>query len=119
MNLNHKQLRTLRHMLGIDRPEVNHPKSYRDYYCASRGDDHLKELARLGAVQMYRQSDGYDWYCCTEPGRTAAFESHKRTLLPKAKRLYIKFLDIKDAIPDLTFGEFLTGPEFDEARRAV
>lgn len=38
MNLNDEHLRILRHMLGVDLPEVKKPKPYRDYYCANRGN---------------------------------------------------------------------------------
>ena len=41
MNLTDEQLQTLRHMLGIDKPDEREPEPYRDYYCASRGDANL------------------------------------------------------------------------------
>jgi hypothetical protein len=112
-----EQLRILRHMLGIDLPDVRAPRPYRDYYCANSGDERLQELALLGAVRLYRQRDGYDWYCCTDAGRAAAFESHKRIRLPKAKRIYRRFLNVRDACQDLTFRQFLTSPEFAQTRR--
>jgi hypothetical protein len=117
MKLTDEQNRILRHMLGIDLPDVKEPKPYRNYYCANCDDDQLAELARLGAVRLYSRRDGYDWYCCTDAGRAAAFASHKRIRLPKAKRIYSRFLDVKDALCDLTFREFLTAPEFAQTRR--
>lgn len=115
--LTDEQTRILRHMLGIDLPDVKNPKPYRDYYCANRGDEQLAELARLGAVHLYSQHGGYDWYCCTDIGCAAAFASHERIRLPKAKRIYRRFLDVKNGISDLTFKKFLTAPEFAQTRR--
>ena len=117
MKLTNEQLQTLRHMLGIDEPSTPTPKPYRDYYCANPGDERMQELVRLGAVRLYAQRDGYDWYCTTEAGRAAAMESHKRIQWPKPKRVYSKWLDVRDALPDVTFRRFLTEPRFAETRR--
>lgn len=111
------QLQTLRHMLGIDDPYAKTPQPYRDYYCANRGDENLHELARIGAVRLYSQRDGYDWYCCTDVGRAAAMASHKTIRKSKGSRLYSKFLDVRDCFPDLTFRQFLTEPDFKETRQ--
>lgn len=116
MKLTDEQLRILRHMLGIDLPREREPEPYRDYYCASRGDAELAELARLGAVRLFRQCEHYDWYCTTETGRAAAIASHRRIRYPKPRRVYCKFLQVSDAFPDLTFREFLTNPDFAETR---
>lgn len=116
MNLTDEQLQTLRHMLGIDKPDERAPKPYRDYYCASRGDADLAELARIGAVRLYRQCEHYDWYCTTDAGRAAAIASHQKIRRPKSKRIYSKYLDIADVHADLTFREFLTSPAYADAR---
>lgn len=117
MKLTDYQLQTLRHMLGIDDPCTRAPKPYRDNYCANPRNEHLHELARIGAVRLYAQRDGYEWYCTTEAGRAAAMESHKRIQWPKPKRVYSKWLDVRDALPDVTFQRFLTAPQFAETRR--
>lgn len=121
MVLTEKQLDTLRHMLGINTPWTAKPEPTRDYYCASPGYAEIVELERIGAVICYRRADDftrYDWYCCTDSGRAAAMESHKTIRYSKAKRVYWKFLDISDSLPDLTFKQFLTNPEFAETRRS-
>lgn len=116
MKLSDKQLDTLRHMLGINTPWDARPKPYRDYYCASKGDAKLAELASLGMVRLYSTRDGYEWYCCTDAGKAAAMASHKTIRYTKAKRVYSKFLDVRDALNDLTFHEFLTHPDFKQSR---
>ncbi|MDO5674812.1 MAG: hypothetical protein Q4G66_07855 [bacterium] len=117
MKLSNKQLQTLRHMLGIDRPNESAPKPYRDYYCANRGDAELIELAKIGAVILYRQSDQYDWYRTSRAGRVAAIASHREIRRPKAKRLYHQFLLIKDVDGGLTFRDFLTSPVYADVRK--
>lgn len=115
MNLSVEQLRILRHMLGIDRPEVAQPKPYRDYYCANPGDPSMVELERLGAVKQYDDRGDYAWYTCTDEGRAAGMASHKTIRYSAAKRRYIRFLDLRECWPDLTFRKFLTDPRFNEA----
>lgn len=115
MNLSVEQLRVLRHMLGIDRPDAAKPVSYRDYYCANPGDPDLIELARLGAVRLYDTRGGYEWYTCTDEGRAAAIASHKTIRYTPAKMRYSRYLDMKDCYPDLTFHRFLTDPRFRSA----
>lgn len=112
-----EQAQILRHMLGIDKPEARVPVPYRDYYCASRGDTVLAAMAAAGLVECYRRDEHYDWYTTTEAGRTLAFRSHRASRNPKAKRVYLRFLSISDVYPGLTFREFLTRPEFADARR--
>lgn len=114
-----EQLRTLRHMLGIDRPDMAKPVPYRDYYCANPGDPELHELARLGMVRLYSTHGSYEWFCCTDAGRAAAIASHKAIRHTKAKRLYRRYLDISDCFPDLTFKRFLTDPQFADTRRTA
>lgn len=117
MTLTDEQLRTLRHMLGIDQPYVRRPEPYRNYFCANRGDEELAELERLGAVERYAQHSGYDWYRCTPAGEALARSSHRVFRKPKAQRVYHQFLVYSDVCPDLTFREFLTSPKFARARR--
>lgn len=112
MKLNPDQLRILRHMLGINKPEADKPAPYRDYYCANPGDPMMVELARIGAVVIYDQRGGYEWYTCTPEGRATAIASHKTIRYSAAKRRYIHFLDLKDCCPDVTFHQFLTDPRY-------
>ena len=121
MNLTEEQLRILRHMLGITDP-FKRPVPYRDYYCANPGDEVLHELARLGAVKMYRrtteaQGGDYEWFTCTPEGRAAAIADHRANRPSKSKRVYSAFLEVSDCFADLTFKQFLTDPEFAETRR--
>lgn len=123
MNLTPDQLDTLRHMLGIDTPDDRVPNPYRDYYCAAAGDVKLAELERMGAVKCTRRAglpgvfSEYDNYVTTPAGRAAAIASHRTIRRTKAQRVYSKFLDVSDCFADLTFREFLTGPEFAQTRR--
>lgn len=119
MELTHEQLDTLRHMLGINDPWHSEPKPYRDYYCANPGDENMRELLRLGAVELYSTRDSYEWFKTTPAGRGAAMESYKAIRKTKSARVYSKFLDARDVWPDLTFREFITRPMFAETRRAA
>ncbi|MBX3659194.1 MAG: hypothetical protein KF740_12230 [Ramlibacter sp.] len=86
------------------------------------GDTEFVELEKVGAVERYRKAGGgseYDYYRCTEAGRAAAMASHRSIRLTKPQRVYAKFLDVSDALGDITFKEFLTNPEYREARRAA
>lgn len=116
-----EHLDMLRHMLGINDPsKLREP--YRDYAAAIPGDTLFVEMENLGLVKRYRKADEtteYDWYTCTEAGKKIAIESHKSILLPKSKRRYLRYLDISDCHHDLSFKEFLTSPEYAEARRTV
>lgn len=112
MNLSKEQLRTLRHMLGIDDHCTDRPEPYRDYYCANPRDSELAELARIGAVRLYDTRGGYEWYTTTADGRAAAMASHKTIRYSAAKRRYTRFLDIRESWPDLTFRQFLTERRF-------
>ncbi len=112
-----QQEHILRHMLGIDDASKRNPTEYRDYYCANPGDPELHELARLGLVRLYRTDASYEWFTTTDAGKAAARAAHRRSLYPKKKRVYLRFLNASDAIADLTFHEFLTSPEFAQARR--
>lgn len=118
--LTEQQLDMLRHMLGINTPEHRVPTPYRNYAAVSPGDRLFVEMEALGVVELYRRASGpteYDYYRCTEAGRLAAMRSHRTIRLPKSKRVYIKFLGIRDAWCELTFREFLTNPEFAQTRR--
>ena len=118
MKLNEKHLDTLRHMLGINTPDDRIPKPCRNYAAVSPGDAEFVELERLGAVERYEARGGseYDWFRCTEAGRLAAMRSHRDICKTAPQRRYAAYLDLSDAIPDLTFKDFLTLPEFAKTR---
>jgi hypothetical protein len=114
------QLRTLRHMLGINTPEARIPVPNRNYYAANPGDPQMLALAELGMVERYRKADSvyaYDYYRCTEAGEANAIASHKTIRNTRAQRVYLCFLDCRDVFEDLTFKRFLTDPQFAETRR--
>ena len=119
MALTEKQLDILRHMLGINTPNDRIPKPYRNYACVNPGEPEFVELAERGAIERYETWDKntqYHWYKCTESGRLAALRSHRDIRKSKAKRKYSVYLDLTDCCPDLTFKEFLTHPDFKDAR---
>ena len=122
MNLNSNQLDTLRHMLGINDGSKPKPEPYRNYAAVPPGDTVFAALEKIGAVECYRRAGGgfdYDYFRCTDAGMAAARTSFRSIRQPKARRVYLKFLDVSDAISDLTFKEFLTSPEYAETRRAA
>jgi hypothetical protein len=118
MKLTEEHEDSLRHMLGINRPEARNPKPHRDYAAVLPGDAHWLELERLGMVERYSARDNtiYHWYRTTPKGREAAFASHRRIRYSRSKRVYCAFLSVSDAVPDLTFRQFLTHPDFAEIR---
>lgn len=117
MKLDAGQLETLRHMLGINTPDDRVPQPYRDYYCANPGDAELLALEAAGAVERYSMHGGYHWYRCTPAGRAAAMASHREIRSKRSRRVYSKWLDVQEALPDVTFHEFLTNPVFADTRR--
>lgn len=120
MSLTAKDLDTLRHMVGLnDRWAVvdESKPPWRNYFCASPGDEQMARLVALGMVERYSVSGGYEWFQCLAAGLDAARQSFKTIQPSKASRRYAKFLDLHDVNPDLTFRQFLTAPEFAEARR--
>lgn len=119
MKLTDEQLRILRHMLGIDVNDTPDPPEYRDYYCANPGDPQMHELVGLGVVRLRATRDGYEWFETTHTGKAEARASQRAMLLPKSKRIYLRWLSISDVRPDLTFRDFLTRPDCADARRAA
>jgi hypothetical protein len=119
MNLTPAQLHTLRHMLGINTPGDKIPKPYRNYAAVSPDDQKFVELESLGAVRFYRETFGLKYYECTEAGKLAAMRSHRDIRYSKGQRVYLRFLDIRDCYSELTMKEFLTNPEYNEARRSA
>lgn len=117
MNLSSDQLQTLRHMLGIDDPYLRVPRPTRDYYCANPGDQHLHALQAAGAVRLYSTRDSYEWFTTTDAGRAAGIASHRTIRKSKGARLYVKYLEVSDCWPDLTFRQFLTDPELRDTRQ--
>lgn len=111
------QLETLRHMLGMTDFSRREPSEYRDYYCANKGDEHLMTLEAEGLVRCYRRDDAYHWYTTTDAGKDAARASFRQLRYRKSRRVYLRYLSVNDAVPDLTFREFLTDPEFADIRR--
>lgn len=116
-----EDLRILRHMLGIDDARKL-PKPYRNHYCANAGDPNLVSLAQRGLVVLSRppsKSIPYETYIATEAGIASATSSARRRAWPRKRRVYDRYLDVKDVCPDLTFRDFLVDPEFAEIRRTA
>lgn len=122
LQLTEKQLDTLRHMLGINDPCKPRPEPWRDYAAVNPGDLDFIQLARVGAVERYREAgagSSYDYYRCTAAGRAAACASFRSIRWSKSKRMYSKWLDVRDALGEVTFKDFLTDPAFAESRRSA
>jgi len=117
MAVSESHLKVLRHMLGLTDPYRREQVPYRDYYCANQGDVLLHEMEEAGLVRRYRCTDGYESFCTTERGRREGIKSALARRKGPAARRYARFLDLRDVVPDVTFREFLTRPEFAELRR--
>lgn len=112
MSATSEELETLRHMLGLPETRDSNviPSPYRNYYAANRGDEQLAEMARKGLVYLAGSSDalyGGDLYYATDMGKTAARASVKVRKVTRSERRYLRWLTLHDAVPDLSFGEFL------------
>ncbi len=117
MHLTNDKLDTLRHMLGINTPNDRIPKPFRNYAAVNPGDKEFAELELIGAVERYTASLGeYTYFRCTEAGKLAAMRSHRTIRKGTPQRRYSVYLDICDSYQDLTFKDFITNPEFKEAR---
>jgi hypothetical protein len=108
-------------MLGINTPGDRVPKPFRNYAAVNPGDPAFVALEAAGAVE---KTPGvpwseYDYFRCTEAGKIAAMRSHREIRDSKSKRRYGVFLDVRECFQDLTFKEFLTDPQFAEARGRV
>lgn len=117
-----EDLRILRHMLGIDDARKRDAKPYRNHYCANAGDPNLVSLVQRGLVVLSRppsKAIPYETYVATEDGIAIATSSARRRAWPRKRRVYDRYLDVKDVCPDLSFREFLTSAEFAETRRTA
>ena len=122
LELNPEQLDTLRHMLGINTPAARTPVPYRNYAAVVPGDVDFAGLEKLGAVECYRRAaDGqsYDYFRCTDDGRSAAMASHSLIRKTRSQRVYLAWLHLSDALPDVTFHDFLVGEQFKATRQAA
>ena len=119
LSVKNEHTKILRHMLGIDIVGVKNPKEYRDYYCANPGNAILHEMESLYLVKMYSERDGYQWFTTTDLGKAIAKESQRKIMLPKKKRMYLRFLNVADCCPDLTFREFLMDDDYADIRKSV
>lgn len=117
MKVTEDQADTLRHMLGLTDPYAPRATPTRDYYCANPGDPHLAELARIGAVERYAVRDGYEWFKTTEAGRFAAVGDFVRRIQkPRKARVWRMYVRVRDYCSELTFGEFITSPDWADYR---
>ena len=111
------QLHTLRHMLGINTPYDDRPRPTRNYAAVEPDDPEFLALERAGWVKQVRRpwpAFQYDVYRCTDEGTAIAMASHRTIRRSAAARRYHRYLDLVDAIPDLTFGEFLQNKMYQE-----
>ena len=116
MELSKDDIHVLQHSLGI----TDGGKEYRNYYCAVTDDPQLEALTRSGLmVRGHKINDGRNrYYFVTDDGRKVAYKNlPSRPRLTRGQRRYRKWMNISDCYPDLTFKEFLTLPEFREARK--
>jgi hypothetical protein len=109
-----EEIHILQHSLGLTYSE----HIYRNYYAASPDEasrfDGLIEKGLM--VRSNRNAPGTDlvYYFVTDAGKQVALDN--MPVIPKAKKRYQRFLNAKDAYPDLTFQEFLTHPFWKDAR---
>ncbi len=108
---------TLMHMLGIVDTSRRDPAPTRDYFAAEPGDEGMARLLALGLVERCGDAWGYEYHRTTASGREAATAAFYRLRQPKSKRIYSRFLELRDVFPDMTFREFLTSDQFAETRR--
>lgn len=108
----------LHHALGISDPLRPERAPYRNHFVAGLGHSDMPALERLErAGLMVREAsrlcDGWV-FSVTETGKAQALATRPRA--SRAKRRYGRYLSVADAIPGLTFGQFLTDPQYADYR---
>lgn len=113
----------LRHMLGINDPSLPWPpRCWRDYAAVEPGDPLFVHMQERGLVRLTSRARGpfsFDYYATTEAGKELALSTFKAMQWSKSKRRYCGWLRISDAVPDLSFRDYLTKPEYAEHRSAT
>ena len=111
-----EDIHILQHSLGLTDPYAK-GRMYRNYYAAGPEEPTLDALVEKGLMvrgRTYNEGTG-QYYHVTEDGKKVALENMPKPPSKKARR-YSRFLNAKDAYPDLTFKEFLTGEYWKDAR---
>ena len=95
----------LQHSLGIDRVTR---VPWRNYYCAEDGASDLEALVSAGLMERGRTiNDERDRiYIVTTEGTKRAVAALPKPL-SRGQLRYRRYLDAKDAYPDMTFRQFL------------
>lgn len=100
----------LQHSLGLDR---DHRDPWRNYYAAEDGDPALEALVSLDLMTRGRllpDGQGLRYYHVTDVGIGAAL-ARLPPRRSRASQRFRRFLNARDAMPDLTFRDFLRMPE--------
>lgn len=113
------QLKTLRHMLGVNDPYARYPVPTRNHYAATPGDPELYELQRMGAVERTHAQAGCEFFKTTDAGRSAACASFRTIQKSRGARVYRAFLKACDFDADLTFHRFLTHGDYSRMRNSA
>jgi hypothetical protein len=110
-------LSVLQHALGRDefgQRKKHLTEDYRNHYVAGEGHHsyHLcREAVELGFMEAHKATDvsgGDKWFHVTDSGVKHVDEnSPKPPKLSRGKRRYLRFLEVSDLDPDMTFGGFL------------
>lgn len=114
--MHEQDMAILHHALGISDPMRPDRVPYRNHFVVGPGHADMPSLERLEeAGLMVRKrhallNGGDRVFTVTEAGKALALQTRPRAL--KAKIRYGRFLRIKEVLPDLTFREFLTTPQF-------
>lgn len=112
-----EQIHILQHSLGLSK---RHDKPYRNYYAAGTASDCIQDLEALvdkGLMTSAGKSPVNSemvYYYVTDRGRKVAFEHLPKDMRTRGQKRYERFLNAKDAFPDLSFKQFLTDPYFKE-----
>ena len=110
----------LHHTLGVSNPNKPEDPPYRNHFVLGDGHSDMTVLSvMVERGLMARRCSalpGGDWvFHATDDGVRLALQTRPRA--SKRRQRYSRFLVYRDALPDLTFKEFLTSPDFAEARR--
>lgn len=104
MSLSTSDIRSLQHALGI----TDGQKEYRNYYAADPYDAKMERLVRLGLMERGRViAGGLQYFHVTECGRELAYQELDRPKLSRSQKRYLRYLDLRDIYPDMTFEEFI------------
>jgi hypothetical protein len=118
-----EHLHILQHSLGLD--EYGQGRQYRNHFVTGPGSKDWDACRALTDAGLMTENKGHAllpvgdsvFYVTPAGIDFVATNSPKPPKVSRNRRRYAAFMDLTDCCPDLTFKQFLTDPNFADARR--